>query len=119
MLAFRQALLGGAYPSAATLAGQFEVTVRTAQRDIEYLRDQLGWALEYDPARRGYRAAGPLPMADAVLSQVPAPCMSLLAKYFLGFLTIPSPTSASKTLRRCQLPATPGRHCHRPEPKPA
>jgi proteasome accessory factor B len=69
MLAFRQALLGGAYPSASTLAGQFEVTVRTAQRDIEYLRDQLGWALEYDPARRGYRAAGPLPMADAVLTE--------------------------------------------------
>ncbi len=69
MLAFRQALLAGGHPSAGWLAAQFEVHKRTAQRDIDYLRDQLGWELEYDPERRGYRAVGPLPMADVVVTE--------------------------------------------------
>jgi proteasome accessory factor B len=69
MLAFRAALIRREYPNARTLAEQFEVSVRTAQRDIEYLRDQLGWEIEYDPDRRGYRARGPLPMVDAVLTE--------------------------------------------------
>jgi len=65
----RKELLDGRYPNAAKLARVFEITTRTAQRDIEYLRDQLGWDIEYDSSHKGYVARGPLAMAEAVLAE--------------------------------------------------
>lgn len=44
----------GRFPNARTLAQELEVSVRTVQRDLELLRDQLGAPLAYDPRRRGY-----------------------------------------------------------------
>lgn len=43
------------YPNAAALAERFEVSAKTAQRDIEFMRDRLLAPLVYVPARRGYR----------------------------------------------------------------
>ena len=37
-----------AYPNATTLAEEFEVSVKTAQRDIEFMRDRLNCPLCYD-----------------------------------------------------------------------
>ncbi len=45
----------GRYPNAGDLARHFELCRKTAQRDIEFLRDRLNAPLEYDPARCGYR----------------------------------------------------------------
>lgn len=42
------------YPNAARLAEKFEVSGKTAQRDIALLRDRLLAPIEYDPCRRGY-----------------------------------------------------------------
>lgn len=42
------------YPNANTLAERFEISSKTAQRSIEFMRDRLGAPLEYNPARRGY-----------------------------------------------------------------
>ena len=42
------------YPNASSLARQFEICQRTAQRTIEKMRDRLGAPLEYDAARKGY-----------------------------------------------------------------
>ncbi|MDD4391486.1 MAG: hypothetical protein PHQ97_01900 [Desulfobacterales bacterium] len=42
------------YPNAGSLAKQFEGSSRTAQRDIEFLRDRLSAPLEYDHVHRGY-----------------------------------------------------------------
>lgn len=36
------------YPNATGLAEQFEVSVKTAQRDIEFMRDRLNCPLTYD-----------------------------------------------------------------------
>jgi len=47
------------YPNCEQLARRFEVSRRTAERDIERLRDQLGQPVEYDPKRRGYYYSGP------------------------------------------------------------
>lgn len=42
------------YPNAPALAGRFEICVRTARRNIEFMTDRLGAPLEYDQRRRGY-----------------------------------------------------------------
>jgi len=42
------------YPNATTLAEKFEISSKTAQRDIEFMRNRLCCPLEYDPSRKGY-----------------------------------------------------------------
>lgn len=42
------------YPNAGSLAREFEITVKTAQRSIETFRDRYRAPLEYDGRRRGY-----------------------------------------------------------------
>ena len=42
------------FPNAATLAGQFEVSSKTAQRTIVFMRDRFAAPLEYNASRRGY-----------------------------------------------------------------
>jgi predicted DNA-binding transcriptional regulator YafY len=42
------------YPNATSLAEQFEVSTKTAQRDIDFMRDRLSCPLIYDPGERGY-----------------------------------------------------------------
>jgi len=42
------------YPNATFLASQFEISRKTAQRDIDFMRDRLGCPLEYQPSKKGY-----------------------------------------------------------------
>lgn len=42
------------FPNAAALARRFEISVKTAQRTIDYMRDKLCAPLDYDPHRKGY-----------------------------------------------------------------
>lgn len=42
------------YPNATSLSGQFEISLKTAQRDIEFMRDRLNCPLVYDKSRKGY-----------------------------------------------------------------
>jgi len=42
------------YPSAADAVAEFEISVRTFRRDVEYLRLMLGAPIDYDRRRRGY-----------------------------------------------------------------
>lgn len=44
----------GRYPNATALASRFETSLKTAQRDIEFMRDRLHCPLEYDRSRKGY-----------------------------------------------------------------
>jgi proteasome accessory factor B len=44
----------GRRPNCSTLAREIEVTAKTIQRDICFMRDQLNMPLEYDPVRHGY-----------------------------------------------------------------
>ena len=44
----------GCFPSAPRLADEIEVSPRTIQRDIEFMRDQLGMQIEYDAVKHGY-----------------------------------------------------------------
>jgi len=40
------------YPNATSLANQFEISTKTAQRDIDFMRDRLSCPLEYDRGRK-------------------------------------------------------------------
>ncbi len=42
------------YPNATSLAEQFEVSAKTAQRDIDFMRDRLLCPLDYDSSEKGY-----------------------------------------------------------------
>ncbi len=50
-----EALVRNTYPNAARLAEQFHISRRQAQRDIDFLKKQLGAPLEYDQHIMGYR----------------------------------------------------------------
>lgn len=51
---FDKEVRGSRYPNATTLAYRFEVSTKTAQRDIDFMRDRLNAPLTYHEARRGY-----------------------------------------------------------------
>src|SRR4030066_1702974 len=42
------------YPNTTSLSKQFEISIKTAQRDIEFMRDRLNCPLVYDKSRKGY-----------------------------------------------------------------
>jgi predicted DNA-binding transcriptional regulator YafY len=43
------------FPNANTLAERFEISSKTAQRSIDFMRDRICAPLEYDPVHKGYR----------------------------------------------------------------
>jgi len=54
MLRIHQAIQAGDYPNASTLARRLEVSDKSIQRDLEFMRDRLELPLEYDAIRHGY-----------------------------------------------------------------
>ena len=42
------------YPNTSALANKFEISTKTAQRDIDFMRDRLLCPLEYDASQKGY-----------------------------------------------------------------
>lgn len=44
----------GKYPNASKLAARFELSVKTAQRDIVFMKDRLGCPLDYDVNKKGF-----------------------------------------------------------------
>jgi predicted DNA-binding transcriptional regulator YafY len=51
---FEQQAKGEKYPNSVTLASQFEISEKTAQRNIVFMRDRLGCPMEYDYRQKGY-----------------------------------------------------------------
>jgi proteasome accessory factor B len=54
ILRIHQAIQARTYPSIPSLAELLEVSRRTVQRDIEFLRDQMGAPLAFNPIESGY-----------------------------------------------------------------
>jgi len=48
------AIKTGRYPNRTKLAADIEVTIKTIQRDLDYMRYQLGLPIEFDYCRGGY-----------------------------------------------------------------
>ena len=49
----------GKYPNCMTLAREWEVSAKTIQRDLDYLRDELSAPVAYDPLHHGYHYTEP------------------------------------------------------------
>ncbi len=62
-------LVRGTYPNAARLAERFHISRRQAQRDIDFLKKQLGAPLAYDPHIMGYRYDKPFTLPVSVQNE--------------------------------------------------
>jgi predicted DNA-binding transcriptional regulator YafY len=58
MLRIHQLLQADKFPNATTLARETEVSTKTIQRDIEFMRDRLNLPIEFDRARNGFAYIG-------------------------------------------------------------
>src|SRR5262245_8629434 len=54
LAAIDQAIRAGHWPNASTLARTLEVSPRTIQRDLTFLRDRLAAPIAFDPVHNGY-----------------------------------------------------------------
>ncbi len=54
MLKIHQAIQSGKFPNATLLASKLEVSTKTIQRDLEFMRDRLELPIEYHGAKFGY-----------------------------------------------------------------
>jgi proteasome accessory factor B len=54
MLHVHELLGENKYPNCSSIAQKLEVSIRTVLRDIDFMRDQLGLPIEYDPQRFGF-----------------------------------------------------------------
>jgi len=67
------------YPNCVSLAEEWEVSDKTIQRDIEYLRDQLDAPIAYDPLKHGFYYTEPsfsLPAISISESDLFAVCVA-------------------------------------------
>jgi proteasome accessory factor B len=55
-----QAIKQGRYPNRIRLATDIEVTTKTIQRDIDFMRDRLGLPIDYNDQRQGYEFSQPV-----------------------------------------------------------
>ena len=65
MIRIHDLLSAGRYPNCSLLAREFEVSAKTVQRDVDFMRDQLVLPIDYDRARHGFaytRAVGQFPL---------------------------------------------------------
>jgi proteasome accessory factor B len=60
MVRIHEHLAAGRHPNCSSLAREFEVSAKTIQRDIEFMRDQLALPIDYDGAKHGFRYARPV-----------------------------------------------------------
>ena len=60
MLRMHERLKAGRYPNCRKLADELEVSSKTIQRDIDFMRDQLGLPIEYDQLHFGFYYTEPV-----------------------------------------------------------
>ena len=60
MVRIHELLAAGKFPNCSKLAAEFEVSTKTIQRDIEFMRDQLSLPIAYDQPRHGFHYAHPV-----------------------------------------------------------
>jgi proteasome accessory factor B len=60
MLRIHGLLQRGDFPNCFTIATELEVSQKTIQRDIEFMRDRMSLPIEYDALERGYRYSRPV-----------------------------------------------------------
>ena len=66
LVALDQQLRNNKYPNCTSFAEEWEISTKTAQRDIDFLKDRMGAPIEYDATNRGYYYTEPTFMMPAV-----------------------------------------------------
>jgi len=60
MLRLHELMAANRYPNCRKIAEEFEVSPKTIQRDINFMRDRLGLPIDYDEALFGFRYTRPV-----------------------------------------------------------
>ena len=60
MMRFHDLIQEKSFPNCSTVAKEYEVTVRTVMRDVDFMRDQLKLPMEFDNRRNGYYYTRPV-----------------------------------------------------------
>jgi len=60
MMRLHERLKAGVYPNCRKLASEMEVSAKTIQRDIDFMRDRLGLPIEYDQLQFGFYYTEPV-----------------------------------------------------------
>ena len=66
MLVLHGLMQEGKFPNCSTFAQEWEVSTKTIQRDIEFMKYQLGAPIEYDALKRGYHYTQPHYMLPSI-----------------------------------------------------
>ena len=61
MTRLHELLQSGSFPNCRKLAEMLEVSAKTIQRDVDYMRDALGLPIAYDEKRFGFFYTDPNP----------------------------------------------------------
>jgi predicted DNA-binding transcriptional regulator YafY len=75
MMRIHELLVADRYPNCRKIAEEFEVSSKTVQRDVNFMRDQMGLPIEYDKARFGFhytRAVAGFPALGISSTRSPA-----------------------------------------------
>jgi proteasome accessory factor B len=60
MMRIHTAIASGKHPNASFLSREFEVSTKTIQRDIDFMRDRMGLPIDYSPQRYGFYYTEPV-----------------------------------------------------------
>lgn len=60
MMKIHDLLAAEKFPNCSTLAEEFEVSTKTVQRDIDFMRDQMVLPIDYDQIRHGFHYTEPV-----------------------------------------------------------
>ena len=91
----------GRFPNCRQLAEKVKVTQKTVQRDINFMRDELGLPIEYDRVRHGYyysRPVGEFPLLEMNVEDAVA--LFLARKALAPLLNSPLEATLRESFRR-------------------
>ncbi len=60
MIKIHELIVAGKFPNCTTLADVFEVSYKTVQRDIDFMRDQMMLPIDYDSTQHGFHYTKPV-----------------------------------------------------------
>ena len=69
----------GRYPNCTTIAAELEVSIKTAGRDVDFMRDTLEMPIEYDDKRHGFYLTRPvegLPVVPVTAKELFSVCVA-------------------------------------------
>ena len=62
-------IIGKFYPNLKSLADRYHISPRQAQRDVTYLKEELGAPVEYSPQKKGYYYSQPYSLPPFITNE--------------------------------------------------